>query len=542
MKTIVELQDSIKGITMSLQNISVELSEYGKSTDSAPAVDFLKVDAIGKNCFLPHHPLTNCPQKSHYLSLLLTIALKNRGDLSAWQFLSRIAFGAGYTDGMESLVADAMTLNEARLIQVTDTVNQYGLKHNFVVDSLVLYTVMQEKNSALLEYMVSIYEILGVENAVMDECLTMARIIAENDKEAYFDNVNKWKYLNQWDFLGYMVKRDSRIVHELDGIENYEEEQVIVLDAKITGEKLPNFESHIYGEERDQYIARLNLSIELDRFKCKELVFLNCKFDKMNCIIAKKKCVIFESCVFDSSFNLFHICEEKRGGYYYYECDINPLFSSDYSTDFTAYNLNAWIYVGNADFKRCVFQNYGGGLPLLNMQNGNIVKSRFINCRKINWHGYTYGHSRGNVTFTYLLKIANGSIVDTDFEKCSNRVVIKGNNATGCLLLADNTDIANCKFTKCQNWVGSDYGRYASNYTYLLHLSSNSSVKDCVFDECYSEAKYDSDYNVESYTIACYKGNVSMVKKLTDENKFIDGNDTYRRQVEKVGVTNREIE
>lgn len=546
MKTIVELQDSIKGITMSLQNISVELSEYGKSTDSAPAVDFLKVDAIGKNSFLPHHPLTNCPQKSHYLSLLLTIALKNRGDLSAWQFLSRIAFGAGYTDGMESLVADAMTLNEARLIQVTDTVNQYGLKHNFVVDSLVLYTVMQEKNSALLEYMVSIYEILGVENAVMDECLTMARIIAENDKEAYFDNVNKWKYLNQWDFLGYMVKRDSRIVHELDGIENYEEEQVIVLDAKITGEKLPDFESHISREERDQYIARLNLSIELDRFKCKELVFLNCKFDEMNCIIAKKKCVIFESCVFDSSFNLFHICEGEGGGYYDYECDIHPLFAfyigGDYSTDFTAYNLNAWIYVGNADFKRCVFQNYSGGLPLLNMQNGNIVKSRFINCRKINWHGYTYGHSRGNVTFTYLLKIANGSIVDTDFEKCSNRVVIKGNDATGCLLLADSTNVVNCKFTKCQNWVGSDYGSFARNYTYLLHLSSNSSVKDCVFDECYSEAKHDSDNHVESYTIACYKGNVSMVKKLTDENKFIDGNDIYRRQKEKVGVTNREIE
>ena len=541
MKTIVELQDSIKGITMSLQNISVELSEYGKSTDSAPAVDFLTVDAIGKNCFLPHHPLTNCPQKSHYLSLLLTIALKNRGDLSAWQFLSRIAFGAGYTDGMESLVADAMTLNEARLIQVTDTVNQYGLKHNFVVDSLVLYTVMQEKNSALLEYMVSIYEILGVENAVMDECLTMARIIAENDKEAYFDNVNKWKYLNQWDFLGYMVKRDSRIVHELDGIENYEEEQVIVLDAKITGEKLPDFESHISREERDQYIARLNLSIELDRFKCKELVFLNCKFDEMNCIIAKKKCVIFESCVFDSSFNLFHICEEKRGGYYYYECDINPLFSSDYSTDFTAYNLNAWIYVGNADFKRCVFQNYCGGLPLLNMQNGNIVKSRFINCEKLNWYGSTY-LKKNNVTFTYLLKIANGSIVDTDFEKCSNRVVIKGNDATGCLLLADSTNVVNCKFTKCRNWVGSDYGSYASNYTYLLHLSSNSSVKDCVFDECYSEARHVWDNHVESYTIACYKGNVSMVKKLTDENKFIDGNDIYRRQKEKVGVTNREIE
>ena len=112
----------------------------------------------------------------------------------------------------------------------------------------------------------------------------------------------------------------------------------------------------------------------------------------------------------------------------------------------------------------------------------------------------------------------------------------------GPLLLADNTDIANCKFTKCQNWVGGDYGRYASNYTYLLHLSSNSSVKDCVFDECYSEAKHDSDNHVESYTIACYKGNVSMAKKLTDENKFIDGSDTYRRQKEKVGVTIREIE
>lgn len=538
MKTIVELQDSIKGITMSLQNISVELSEYGKSTDNAPDVDFLKVDAIGKNSFLPHHPLTNCPQKSHYLSLLLTIALKNRGDLSAWQFLSRIAFGAGYTDGMESLVADAMTLNEAKLIQVTDTVNQYGLKHNFVVDSLVLYTVMQEKNSALLEYMVSIYEILGVENAVMDECLLMARIIAENDKEAYFDNVNKWKYLNQWDFLGYMVKRDSRIVHELDGIENYEEEQVIVLDAKITGEKLPDFESDISREERDQYIARLNLSIELDRFKCKELVFLNCKFDEMNCIIAKKKCVIFESCVFDSSFNLFHIYESERFiGWRLYNCDINPLFRGDYSTDFIAYNLNAWIYVGNADFKRCVFQNYSGGLPLLNMQNGNIVKSRFINCEKLNWY------PENNVTFTYLLKIANGSIVDTDFEKCSNRVYIGGDNASGCLLLADSTNVVNCKFTECRNWVGLcgfGFGIYTSYlYTYLLYLSSNSSVKDCVFDECYSEAKHDRDDHLESYTIACYEGNVSMVKKLTDENKFIDGND---RKKEKVGVTNRKIE
>ena len=545
MKTIVELQDSIKGITMSLQNISVELSEYGKSTDSAPAVDFLKVDAIGKNSFLPHHPLTNCPQKSHYLSLLLTIALKNRGDLSAWQFLSRIAFGAGYTDGMESLVADAMTLNEARLIQVTDTVNQYGLKHNFVVDSLVLYTVMQEKNSALLEYMVSIYEILGVENAVMDECLTMARIIAENDKEAYFDNVNKWKYLNQWDFLGYMVKRDSRIVHELDGIENYEEEQVIVLDAKITGEKLPDFESHISREERDQYIARLNLSIELDRFKCKELVFLNCKFDEMNCIVAKKKHIVFESCLFSSSFHMFNIYEHTgwNGQFLGYDCDINKLFSGYSNEEFSTHNLYAWISVENSDFIRCIFQNYRDGLPILDIRNGNISKCQFINCEKQNWKGTSENRWNGvAVTFTYFIKIANGSIVGTNFEKCTNRVDIKGNNATGCFLLADNTDIANCKFTKCQNWVGGDYGSYASNYTYLLHLSSNSSVKDCVFDECYSEAKHDSDNHVESYTISCYKGNVSMVKKLTDENKFIDGNDIYRRQKEKVGVTNREIE
>lgn len=517
MKTIVELQDSIKGITMSLQNISVELSEYGKSTDSAPAVDFLKVDAIGKNSFLPHHPLTNCPQKSHYLSLLLTIALKNRGDLSAWQFLSRIAFGAGYTDGMESLVADAMTLNEAKLIQVTDTVNQYGLKHNFVVDSLVLYTVMQEKNSALLEYMVSIYEILGVENAVMDECLTMARIIAENDKEAYFDNVNKWKYLNQWDFLGYMVKRDSRIVHELDGIENYEEEQVIVLDAKITGEKLPDFRSYIYigGEERDQYIARLNLSIELDRFKCKELVFLNCKFDEMNCIVAKKKRIVFESCLFSSNFHL--------------------LFQN-----ISTYKLNAWINVENSDFRRCVFENYHSELPILNMRNGNISKCQFISCEKQNWMG-------GNkVSFTYFIKIANASITDTNFEKCLNKADwgnIPG-NLIGCLLLADSTSIANCKFTQCTNWVGGN--DILAKCTYLLHLSSNSSVKDCVFDRSYSEPASKAGVwiggSVESYAIACYKGSDSLAKRMEKENKFIDGRDAYRRQKEKVGVTNREIE
>ena len=552
MKTIVELQDSIKGITMSLQNISVELSEYGKSTDSAPAVDFLKVDAIGKNCFLPHHPLTNCPQKSHYLSLLLTIALKNRGDLSAWQFLSRIAFGAGYTDGMESLVADAMTLNEARLIQVTDTVNQYGLKHNFVVDSLVLYTVMQEKNSALLEYMVSIYEILGVENAVMDECLTMARIIAENDKEAYFDNVNKWKYLNQWDFLGYMVKRDSRIVHELDGIENYEEEQVIVLDAKITGEKLPDAPGNIWGflevddvESINKYIAGLKLSLDLDKVKCKELVFLNCTFDEMNCIVAKKKHIVFESCLFSSSFHMFNIYEHTgwNGQFLGYDCDINKLFSGYSNEAFSTHNLYAWISVENSDFIRCIFQNYRDGLPILDMRNGNISKCQFINCEKQNWKGTSENRWNGvAVTFTYFIKIANGSIVGTNFEKCTNRVDIKGNNATGCFLLADNTAIANCKFTKCQNWVGGDYGSYASNYTYLLHLSSNSSVKNCVFDACYPVKEYDRDDHVESYTIACYKGNVSMVKKLTEENKFIDGNDIYRRQKEKVGVTNREIE
>ena len=58
MKTIVELQDSIKGITSSLQSISVELGEYGKTADNSPTVDFLKVDAIGKNNFF-----ANCLRK-----------------------------------------------------------------------------------------------------------------------------------------------------------------------------------------------------------------------------------------------------------------------------------------------------------------------------------------------------------------------------------------------------------------------------------------------------------------------------------------------
>ena len=47
---------------------------------------------------------------------------------------------------------------------------------------------------------------------------------------------------------------------------------------------------------------------------------------------------------------------------------------------------------------------------------------------------------------------------------------------------------------------------------------------------------------VESYVIACYKGSDSLAKRMEKENKFIDGRDAYRRQKEKVGVTNREIE
>ena len=132
--------------------------------------------------------------------------------------------------------------------------------------------------------------------------------------------------------------------------------------------------------------------------------------------------------------------------------------------------------------------------------------------------------------------------MDTDFIKCTNRVSIKGNNATGCLIYADSADIANCKFTKCQNWVGGDYGRYCSNYTYLLHLSSNSSVKDCAFDECYCEAKRDWDDHIESYLIACYKGKKSQQKKILEENTFIDVSDLKKRPEENVWITDREIE
>ena len=273
----------------------------------------------------------------------------------------------------------------------------------------------------------------------------------------------------------------------------------------------------------------------------------------MNCIVAKKKRIIFESCVFDSSFNLFHVYKEKgvfRGGDYY-RCDISPLFQysiyNDYSSDFTTYKLNAWIYVGNADFRRCVFQNYSGGLPILNMQNGSIFGSRFINCEKQNWSGSTYGGRESNVTFTYLLKVANGSVSSTSFEKCTNRVDIKGNNATGCFLLADNTNITNCKFTKCQNWVGGDYGSYARNYSFFVYLKKVSTVKCCSFEKISCIAKDDSDKYVEPYAIALYKFKTDKIESFNQNNSF-DRCDcpcykNYKSQGnEFIGVTDREIE
>lgn len=528
MKTIVELQDSIKGITMSLQNISVELSEYGKSTDNAPAVDFLKVDAIGKNSFLPHHPLTNCPQKSHYLSLLLTIALKNRGDLSAWQFLSRIAFGAGYTDGMESLVADAMTLNEARLIQVTDTVNQYGLKHNFVVDSLVLYTVMQEKNSALLEYMVSIYEILGVENAVMDECLTMARIIAENDKEAYFDNVNKWKYLNQWDFLGYMVKRDSRIVHELDGIENYSEEQVIVLDAKIVGEQI---------------------LVDLDLGESKAIMFLNCDFEKMSCIVAMKKQITFESCRFKENYTLFKVWDNFNPAYnkIYYPSNLSAFV--DYN-DYVQYNIQAWINIKKPSFRNCDIKGYNSAIPLLKMENGKMIGCVFSDCRMLNPRLYGWSSRSWETVNTggYLVHFINTVVEDVSFNECQNETQYESNNATGCLILLENSNLSHGKFKKCLNWVGGNYGRYSDNYSFLLYLKDESTVKGCSFEKISCIAKDDSDHYVEPYAIALYKMDVDKIEACNQNNTFDECycpryiGDYYSKGNEVVGVTNREIE
>ncbi len=527
MKTIVELQDSIKGITANLQSISMELSEYGKTTDNAPAVDFAKVDAIGKNSFLPHHPLTNCPQKSRYLSLLLTIALKNRGDLSAWQFLSRIAFGAGYTDGMESLVADAMTLNETKLIQATDTVNQYGLKHNFVVDSLVLYTVMQEKNSALLEYMVSIYEILGVENAVMDECLTMAQIITENDKESYFDHVNKWKHLKQWDFLGYMVKRDSRIVHELDDIENYEEEQIVVLDAKIVGKQI---------------------LVDLDLGKSKDIMFLNCDFEKMSCIVAMKKQIVFESCRFKENYALFKVSDSLD---YHknitYPSNINAVV--DYN-DYIQYNIQAWINIKKSSFRNCDIKGYNSAIPLLKMENGKMIGCVFSDCRMLNPRLYGWSSSSWETVNTggYLVHFVNTAVKDISFNKCQNETQCESNNATGCLILLENSNLSHGKFKKCLNWVGGNYGRYSHNYSFLLYLKNENTVRDCSFEKISCIARNDSDHYVEPYAIALYKIDADKIEAYRQNNTFDEcycpyyTGDYYSKGNEVIGVTDREIE
>ena len=527
MKTIVELQDSIKGITASLQNISVELAEYGKAADNAPAVDFAKVDAIGKNSFFPHHPLANCPQKSHYLSLLLTIALKNRGDLSAWQFLSRIAFGAGYTDGMESLVADAMTLNEARLVQATDTVNQYNLKHNFVVDSLVLYTVMQEKNPTLLEYMASIYEILGVDDALMDECLTMAKIIAENDKEAYFDHVNRWKYLKQWDFLGYIVKCDSRIVNEIDGIESYAEEQIIVLDAKIVGQQI---------------------LVDLDLGESKDIMFLNCDFEKMSCIVAEKKQIVFESCRFKENYTLFEVSDSQD----YHKNIVYPSCLKavvDYS-DYMQYNIQAWINIKKSSFRNCDIKGYNSAIPLLKMENGKMIGCVFSDCRMLNPRLYGWSSSRWETVNTggYLLHFANTVLKDVSFNKCQNETQYESNHATGCLILLENSNLSYGKFKKCLNWVGGNYGRYSHNYSFLLFLKGESTVKDCLFEKISCISKNDSDHYVEPYAIALYKMDVDKIEAYSKNNTFDEcycpyyTGDYYSNGNEVVGVTDREIE
>ncbi len=188
MKTITEMQAELRDISLRINNLTKELSEYNQFNSNEIVIDFNRLYSLGIRNPIKGHMLARSSEgiKKQYITLLISLLyLSDANQEKGWLLIQRIVCGIGMIEKLDNLATDGLKLTGQLVDKFTTDIISTKLTNSLVVDSMLVYLCCEHKNKRMLKYMSGIFELVNCGKTEILEILEITKIIATQDKRAY---------------------------------------------------------------------------------------------------------------------------------------------------------------------------------------------------------------------------------------------------------------------------------------------------------------------------------------------------------------------
>ena len=398
MRTITEMQQEIKNISSSLEELSKDIMEFEKKDGEKPSEDvFEKIKVYGRRNPILEHPLATKDDliKKHYMTLLISaIYTTHKNTFDAWLLAQRIACGINLSTELSDIGLDASSLTDKQIDEFAYSIIENNLEEIFNFDLLLLYAVCGCQDIKMLEYIADLISLVNCSKEKLSELSTLAKIVAKQSSNEYLNFCVGNDKIDFQQFFCYVKQfHEGLFVYNQKSLYIWHNEQKAVSTAII--EKLPkkitsecvHIEKAIVKDTDKHIVFNGNQKIQIK----------NCRFWNM-----------------DNSLEIYGAAEVTIENSEFNGMNNRALFINEVDR----------ISVSSTKFLSCKFLTgyekrpaWGGALYIDTANHIIINHSIFHDCCAM--HKYDYGNVSGAAL--YLKSISNGNISYCEFKNCKSQ-------------------------------------------------------------------------------------------------------------------------
>lgn len=405
METIAQLQAKLQEAADLLSSVTRELDAHREAGTAAEHFDFALLAYEAEHHPYTGHPAARSSMPELYYLLLLTVLTTAEAKEAQWLHLYRIAKGADYAQDVHELLPAAHAMTDARMVECIECVRRDNLTRAFLLDAMILTLLREEEDTSLLEYIAGLAALMEVPPAEITEVIQLAKCVASQDSERYFDLIAKTPALKQeTDFYFPQISND------LDRAPHSDTKHLILT-----------------------CISKKDAHINLDEWKATRISFVLCNFNNVT-FESKHKHIDFFDCTFKNVYNV--CCIDINKGTIK-DCSFMNCKVDKYARVIHLSNVE----ITNTEFKSC-FCDDASGQALFLIENTIMSGCKFMGCKI---------QCESNSSPTSIVRAIKGSLVQNcTFNDCKVRGWYMFDNIEKhSILRLYNSTQKNNRFTKC---------------------------------------------------------------------------------------------
>ncbi|MCT8977446.1 hypothetical protein N4T77_12615 [Clostridium sp. CX1] len=442
MKTISEMENDIKDISIKLEGLLKGLENLKPKDNINNQTDFMKISRLAEQYPIREHSLEEADnyKKKLYLTMLSAISQTNNDNREEkLVFLHRILSGIKYEGSLESVVKDGMAISDKTIGEFIKCMEDSKSKQLFIFESLIISNLGGEIDDIAKKYISDLIGFLGITKEEAIFLIKLSAVVLEQSNSKYKELVNtRTKTVDTSIFVkSYLKDFVTGVICDTESMYyaydmDADEEMISSISGKYKAGIEVVFENVRFNLEtaNEDLIFRECNSVLFNNCSFKshnkninfkgaeEILFYNCKISGFNnrvCLFDDEcKDIKFEKCTFEKcGYWRDKLYSEQSGGCFYI-LKINSFILKD-SEFINCYienrytGQNVWgaiayikqvnnFEVNNVRFSNshCVWPSssnvnvlwkkdtekefvYGG-----NLFEGIFKKEHFINCKTIN--------------------------------------------------------------------------------------------------------------------------------------------------------------